>query len=690
MEKEQIINYLKQTPHVKHTLCEMKRFFKIDKLNKILLEMKKEHLIFQNAKKEFLTIEQAGMIVGKLSINRSGMGFIDDEKKGSYKIDQKDLQTAMNGDIVVIQRLKKSFWAKVIAIKQRALDKLVGTIDTSNIKHIFIPDDDRLKAHNIYFSYPKDFMPIDGLKVLVHITRYGKPLFVNLVKVIGHKDDPGVDISSILASYNIPLTFPEDVMQDIKKLAKKVYKKQLNGRKDLRQMPFITIDGDHSKDFDDALTVKKRKNGYHLWVAIADVSTYVKAGSALDKEAQKRSFSTYVIDRVVPMLPHELSNGLASLNPHQDRLTITCEMFINKQGNIVDYEIYPAVINSFARMTYNVVNQILKGDKKKKKEHHSLVKLLQNLWACSLVIRHNREQKGAIEFSTLESEVEVDEKGKAIAIYPRQRDIAEKMVEDCMIAANVSVANYMSKHNIPCIYRIHEKPGMEKMNCFKQVATTLGETFNYVKNDIKPKDIQKFLSSIKDDKEVMLLNNLLLRSMQKAKYDIENKGHFGLAEDNYLHFTSPIRRYPDLIVHRMLWKYVFQGKKRKMKIDIDQNKIFAQHASVQERICTDAEYACLDMKKAEYMGQCIGQKMVGIITNITSFGMFVQLKNTIEGLISLQNMPDDYYQFDEKRMELVGQKRHSVYRVGKEIMIEVIAGNKQRGTVDFALVSNKV
>lgn len=691
--EKRILRYLQTEPRYKHTISHLLESFGMTssadfiRLNHVLEKMEQEYFIFRNARNEFLTQSQAKVIEGRLSVNRMGVGFVDIEDKDSYRIEAPDLATAMNGDLVLIQALKILPFAKVIAIKERAKDTVVGTIFTKSKKVYLELDDERLKERKVRLSYSKDFLPIDGLKVVGHITRYGDPLDVTVLKVIGHKDDPGTDIASILVYHEIPLEFPEEVLEELKSISQEVHPSQFIGRKDLRNQTFVTIDGDSSKDFDDAVSVEKDENGYHLWVSIADVSSYVQENTALDQEAQRRSFSTYVVDRVVPMLPHELSNGICSLNPQVDRLTLTCEMQISKQGEIVSYDVYPSVICSKRRMTYNKVNQILIGNESVIQEYADMGNFFEVLLDCADAIRHQRVDKGAINFEHPETRIDLDERGKPIHIYPKQRGVAEEIIEDCMIVANVSVAKYLKEYGIPGIYRVHEEPSAKRLKEYRHLAEILGKPFTLKTSNVQPKDVQQFLTSIQDENSAPILNMMMLRTMQKARYDIRDIGHFGLAEQDYLHFTSPIRRYPDLIVHRMLWKYMFGENQKKDKDgDNRRNREFAEHASIQERNCSDAEYACLDMKKAEYMQDHLGEYFDGIITGVTHFGFFVQLENTVEGLVQTRSIPGDYYLFHEDRSELVGKRNGVVYRIGQSVKVKVVAANKQKGNVDFELV----
>ena len=657
------------------------------KVSQALSELEKELLLFRADDNQYLTQKQAGVVTGRISINRSGLGFVDREDKESIKIDPTDQNTALDGDIVLVRCKPWETYGQVLKVIERAKDFMIGTFLPRGKRLKFIPDDEKLQDKLLTVKYDQNFLPVEGMKVLCRIQKYGTAIVVYVERVIGYKDDPGVDILAILLDHDIDPQFPETVMEEVKTIPQEIQESDKKERVDLTNETIVTIDGDDSKDFDDAVSVTPVENGWVLKVSIADVSHYVTENSALDEEAFARGCSTYVTDRVVPMLPHELSNGICSLNPYVERLTITCQMNVSHSGKIEEYSIYPSVIRSTERMTYANVNRILDGDEKLQEEYKHLGNLFFDLRDCADAIRASRTAKGAIDFDGTESVVEVDENGHPIDVHARITGHAERIIEDCMIAANVSVANYMKWLDVPSIYRIHESPTAKKMKEFVRISEGMGHKLVLGKTAIYPNELQRYLASVHDIPEYPVLSTMLLRCMQKARYDASCVGHFGLAEDEYLHFTSPIRRYPDLIVHRMLRKYCFQANDNleQRAIDLEKCKEQAEHASIRERNSQDAEYACEDMKIAEYMHERIGKTYAGIISSITNFGMYVKLENTVEGMIRVADLDDDYYEFNKDRFELVGQRGKKTYRIGMPIKVTVAGASKEAGTVDFEI-----
>lgn len=658
---------------------------------KTLQEMEENYEICRTENGAWITGEMAGLYTGKLSVNAKGMGFINNEDGSVVKFDESDQADALNGDTVLYRCQKWQMYGEVVKVLVRAHTKVIGTI-VGSMRPTFVPDDQKLRNKKIKLITPHDFAAVEGLKLQCKIVKYGIHLLtLEFERVVGHKDDPGVDILSVLLDHDIEPEFPEEVMDETMKVEQEVKPEELEGRTDLTNETIVTIDGDDSKDFDDAVGVIKNENGWLLKVNIADVSHYVTEGSALDKEALARGCSTYVTDRVVPMLPHQLSNGICSLNPHVVRLTLTCEMQVNRDGSICDYRLYPSYMRSTERMTYNNVNKILDGDAALCEQYKHLGTLFTDLADCADAIRSHRVAKGAIDFDSDEAKITLDENGEPISIELRDRGHAERMIEDCMIAANVCVANQMKWANLPCVYRVHEEPQAKRIKNFVRVSALLGHKISLGKSSVHPLELQSYLNSMKETPEYPVLSMMLLRCMQKAKYDPNCVGHFGLAEEEYLHFTSPIRRYPDLAVHRMLRRYVFEGCTDQHRLAKDEGLVqeYSEQSSIRERASQDAEYACDDMKKAQYMEKHVGERFDGIITSVTSYGFYVQLPNTIEGLVSIRALDDDYYTYDEDRMELRGSHSHHVYQIGQQVKVVVLGAASETGTIDFAIASNK-
>lgn len=652
-------------------------------LNKALNQLEDDLLIVRNSQNHFMTMDQAGMYQGRISLNKKGFGFVDIDDQQSFYINAKNVNGAMDNDLVLLQVVEGDE-AKVLKVIERDNDNLIATVVGKNL--IIRLDDPRYRDYRLSVVNRKDFKLVKGLKLQIKVLEFKQPLKVEIVRIIGHEDDPGVDISSVLLANGIKLEFAEATLDEANSIPQQVELPELLKRKDLSQRTIVTIDGDDSKDFDDAISIEKIPEGFMLGVHIADVSHYVKENSPLDKEAYERGTSVYVCDRVVPMLPHVLSNGICSLNPGVDRLCLSVDMKIDQQGEVIDYDLYPSVIRSSARMTYNNVNKILAGDPRLQAQYKALVPMFFDMAECAKLIRNRRNDKGAIEFDTDEAYVIVDKNGKPIDIKVRERGVSQAIIEDFMICANECVARIMKFQSLPCIYRVHESPKIEKLKEFALIAKIRGHRFKGDLANIRPLDIQKCLDSFTDEQEHSVLSTMMLRCMQKARYDASCVGHFGLASSEYLHFTSPIRRYPDLIVHRMVRKYLFEQN----YADMDKDEKMVVDAALQSSECEDkATYAqrdVLDMKKAEYMQNFVGQYFDGIISSVTNFGFFVKLDNTVEGLVHVTSLSDDHYTYVPMMMCLQGREKQKRYTLGDKVRIKVIGANKEEGTVDFKVV----
>lgn len=690
--KEEILKYLDAHAKDKRTAKAISEGIEskpsLDDVNKELRLMQSEMLVFTDDEGQYKNREQAGVYEGRISINRAGLGFLDLEDRDSIRITDKEQNTALDGDTVLVKCQSDQTYGTVLKVLQRNKEHLIGTFVNEGHGLHFVPDDIKYQGKSLHVNADKNFTPIEGMKAVCVIKEYGIPLQLELKQTIGYKDDPGVDILSILLDHDIVAEFPDDVMEQVHGIPQEVQPAEKENRTDLTNDITVTIDGDDSKDFDDAVAVKKNDKGWELKVSIADVSHYVTVGSPLDKEALKRGCSTYVTDRVVPMLPHELSNGICSLNPHVVRLTLTCDMQVSEKGVIESYKLYPSYIRSTERMTYGNVNKILDGDEKLIRQYEHLGTLFDDLRDCADAIRKHRIEKGAISFNSSESDIKVDENGHPISVAPAHHGHAEEMIEDCMIAANVSVADFMNQKEYPCVYRVHEQPQARRLKDFVRVSELMGHKLVLGKSDIRPIEVENYLDSVKDTEEYPVLSMLLLRCMQKAKYENICVGHFGLAEEEYLHFTSPIRRYPDLIVHRMLRKYSFEGCTDQKEYAQDKNMTmtYSEQASARERASSDAEFACEDMKKAEFMQDHLGATGEGIITGVTSFGFFVELPDTVEGLVRVSALHDDYYNFDQDRMQLIGSRTRRTFRVGMKVKVICVSASKDNAEVDFGLV----
>ena len=654
-------------------------------------ELEEDTVLIRTRQNKYLTRKQAGLIEGVLSVSRKGIGFIDREGEESIVVPVSDRADALHGDTVLVQQRKGTDEGTVIKVLKRGKQHYTGTFElTTRGLHCTV-DSDRIQEGTYRVRIPKDIRPIEGLKVELAVEKYGTPLRLVVERVLGHKDDPGVDISAVLADHDIEAEFPEAAMKEANAYEQSVSEEETEGREDLRNVITVTIDGDDSKDFDDAVSIEKIPEGWLLRVSIADVSHYVTEGSALDEEAYKRGTSVYVLDRVVPMLPHVLSNGICSLNPQEDRLANTVEMMIAPDGTTVNYRVYPSVIRSDERMTYANVNKIFHGDEALKERYAHLGSLFADLRACARMIRRRRESEGAMEFESTECVIKVNEQGKPDSIERAERGEAEMMIEDFMIAANVAMADLMKKQSFPALYRIHEDPETKRIKDYQNLAYRLGHKLIVQAGSVTPKELRTYLESVKNDPEYPVLSKMLLRCMQKAKYDPVCVGHFSLAEEEYLHFTSPIRRYPDLIVHRMLRKYYFEYGRHTEDLAKDREKMkdYAIQSSLKERNADDAEWDVEDMKKAEYMIDKIGTNAEGIISSVTSFGFYVELPNTVEGLVSIGSLKGDYFRYDPETYSVIGERTKKTYTIGQKVTVKVVGASKETSTIDFEIAEPK-
>ena len=664
-------------------------------LEKLETEFKIYRINNKKNKNKYMLFSETNMHYGKLIVNKRGFGFIDRQGSPSIYIDEVDMNGALNGDLVIVElkdsaEYDKKQEGKIVRIVKRNLGNIVGEFreNKKGNGYLFL-DDERLKM-KIDIEKGKTKGAVYGHKVVVKLTRQiDKHKYLGEVKeILGHKNDPGVDILSIVYKYGINTVFPGEVMDEVDLVPDRVLETEYEGRRDLRDKMIFTIDGDDTKDIDDAINVEVLENGnYKLGVYIADVSYYVKEDSALDLEALDRGTSVYLVDRVVPMLPHKLSNGICSLNPNVDRLSMACEMEINENGKVVDYEIFPAIINSKIQMTYKKVNDYLEKNVVHD-GYEPFTKTLSNMKVLADILRKYKETRGYIDFDIDEMKILVDESCKPIEITLRERGTGEKLIEDFMIAANETVGSHMYHLEVPSIYRVHDKPDPKKIATFISYVESLGLKTIGVKKEYYPADIKEMIDKLRCNPLCKVLAPLLLRCMCKAIYDTNNIGHFGIASKIYSHFTSPIRRYPDLILHRLIRNFYFQGNMDNSTINHFREKLaFASvNSSEKERNSVDCEREVEDMKAAEYMEGHIGEEFDGTISSVMNFGMFVELDNLIEGLISTTSLKDDYYLFNEDTMSLVGERSGKKYRLGDKVRVKVVSASKSEKTIDFSLV----
>ena len=658
-----------------------------------LRELEDSYEIYRSNKNRYMLLENSNLRKGILRMNKKGFGFVEvSGEEEDIFVAPDNINKALNNDTVIVEILNKNSGEKregrIVKTLERDLSTIVGEIYFKKDKGYIIPDDKKLDIQ-LEIDRDKSHGAVDGHKVAVKILRNitRNRYKGEVVRIIGHKNDPGVDILSIVCKYEINDTFPEEVIEELDSIPEVVREQDKKGRKDLTDVTIFTIDGDDTKDIDDAISIEKLKNGnYKLGVHIADVSYYVKEGSPLDKEAMDRGTSVYLVDRVIPMLPHKLSNGICSLNPGVERLAISCVMEIDNNGKTVDYEIFPSIIKSRLQMTYKKVNQVIEKNEIPE-GYEPFVNDLKLMDELSQIIRRAKINRGYIDFDVDEAKIIVDENCHPTDIVLRNRGRGENLIEDFMIQANECVATHIFYMDLPFIYRVHEYPKEEKIRDFISFIQSLGYTVKFNTKDISPKAIQNLINQLKDKKEFKVLSSLLLRNMQKAIYLPQNLGHYGLASKCYTHFTSPIRRYPDTTVHRLLRTYLFNDDMSNQTINKWQEKLIyiAENSSFKERESVECEREVEDMKMAEYMEDHIGEEYKGIISGVTNFGMFIQLDNLVEGLIHVNDMKD-YFSFDEVTQSLIGERTKEKFTLGDEVLIKVKAASKEAKTIDFELV----
>lgn len=632
---------------------------------------------------------------GIFSATQKGFGFviIEGESEDIF-IPENATKGAMHGDKVAIminkERTGKRQEGMVLRILDRGMKEIVGTFQKSKNYGFVIPDNQKF-SHDIFVPKEHTKGAVTGHKVLVTVTNYGDEDHNpegRVVEIIGHSNDPGVDIMSVVKAYDLPVEFPKDVFRVLDFIPDEIDQNEISNRMDIREMQTITIDGEDAKDLDDAVSLTKEGDIYHLGVHIADVTHYVKEGAALDKEAFRRGTSVYLVDRVIPMLPHKLSNGICSLNPGVDRLALSCFIDIDSKGNVIGHRIAETVIRSDSRMTYSDVSKIIEDkDEELIKKYEDLVPMLMLMLELSEVLKSRRHRRGAINFDFPESKIIVDYNGKPIEIREYERNKATKIIEEFMLIANETVAEDYFWQEIPFLYRTHDNPDEEKIKALAIFINNFGYSIRIGNEDIHPKELQKLLNRIEDTPEEALISRLTLRSMKQAKYTVANTGHFGLSAKYYTHFTSPIRRYPDLQIHRII-KENINGRLDEERRSHYEKILYevANHSSRTERRADEAEREVEKMKKVEYMMEHIGEVFDGVISGITNWGIYVELPNTIEGMVRVSEMEDDYYLYDEERYQMVGEHTKKIYKLGQKVKVEVVNADKLLRTIDFAFV----
>lgn len=665
-------------------------------LKEILDALESEGKIHRTQKGKYVK-GQGSRLTGVYQAHARGFGFVvmEDSDKDVF-IPEEESGGALQGDEVEIQITKGSGSrpgqrqeGKVVRIIKRGTSQIVGYYQKNKSFGFVLPDNQKF-LQDVFVPEEKSKGAVTGHKVLVKICSYGgdgKKPEGEVVEILGHVNDPGTDVLSIAMSYELPIEFPEKVKNQAVRVAKPVSSADCAGRKDLRNMKMVTIDGEDAKDLDDAVSLEICDGYYHLGVHIADVTNYVQENSALDREAKKRGTSVYLADRVIPMLPHILSNGICSLNEGEDRLALSCLMKIDKNGTVVDHEIAETVIRVDRRMTYTAVKQILEDqDEEMCRVYEDFVPMFRDMEELSAILREKRHRRGAVDFDFPETKVVLDEIGRPVALKAYERNTATKLIEDFMLAANETVAEDFFWREIPFVYRIHEAPDEEKIRKLAVFLHNFGYTLHIGSNEVHPKEIQKLLSKVEGEPEEPMIARLALRSMKQAKYTPENEGHFGLATSYYTHFTSPIRRYPDLQIHRII-KETLRGRMNEERIRHYQSILeeVTKHASETERRAEEAERETIKLKKVQYMKNYIGEEYEGIISGITKWGMYVELPNTIEGLVHVANMTDDHYEYIEDNYEMRGVHTGKTYHLGQKVNVRVVGADELQRTIDFEL-----
>ena len=668
------------------TIDEMAQVLGFDKQEKKVLrntveELLKEGSLLKIKKEKIVLPERYGVYVGRIDVNKRGFGFVfRGEGKGDIFVPENALKTAMNGDKVQVKLIRENAGTKraegeILEVLERKNSKIIGVYEQTKAFGFVSPEDQKLQ-HDVFISKSNRNFAETGDVVVVEITKWpekGRNPEGIIVEILGKKGDKGVDILTVVKKFNLPEAFPPKVLSYTDTLSETAEEKEFSKRRDLRGDKIMTIDGADAKDLDDAVSVVKLENGlYKLSVHIADVSHYVRENTPLDKEAFKRATSVYLLDLVIPMLPEKLSNGLCSLNPFEPKLALSCDMIIDGEGKVVEHEIYESVIESKLRATYEDVTKVLQGEMNETlAKYEEFVPMIEDMRDLQRILEMKREKRGAIEFDFPESKIKLDKLGKPVEVSLYPREISNKIIEEFMLVCNETVSEHMFWTHMPFIYRVHEEPDEEKLKAFTEFSYNLGYPVKLYAG-IQPKSLQEVLKKVEGKKEEPVLSKLLLRSMMQARYAPENIGHFGLAATYYSHFTSPIRRYPDLLIHRIIKEFL-HGKidEKRVRSLVPIVSEASKQASEMERVAVDAERELDALKKAEFMQQHIGEVFEGIISSVTNFGLFVELPNTIEGLVHITSLYDDYYVYDERYMTLIGERTGKKYALGEKIRVLV-------------------
>ena len=698
--KERILAYMESEGYVPIKRRDMRAMLSVpqedrEKFENLINELIAEGRVFETKKGKLASPKDLQMATGTFIGHARGFGFVTPDAGGEdIFIPASETMGAMQKDRVLYKVLHKAEKSKkadgvIVRILERGQQRIVGTFEAGSKGYGFVVADDKKIAKDIFISRENTKGAVTGHKVVVEITDYGEDRRNpegKVIEILGHINDPGVDILSVIRRYELAVEFPEEVYAEIEHLGTEVAEADKKGREDLRDLLTITIDGADAKDLDDAVSLKRLGNGnFELGVHIADVSHYVRENTALDKEAYARGTSVYLVDRVIPMLPHKLSNGICSLNPHVDRLALSCLMEVNGRGEVVSHRILESVINSDYRMTYTAVREILEdGTPALLEQYAEILPMLEDMEELRQILGEKRRKRGSVNFDLPESKIILDENGKPIDIKPYEKSIATNMIEEFMLVCNETIAENSFWQEMPFMYRSHQEPDEDKLEKMEQFLRGFGYYLRKKDGEIHPRELQKVLQKAEETDEERIITRMVLRSMMQARYTAENGGHFGLAAKYYCHFTSPIRRYPDLEIHRMI-KKMLHGELDEKASTYYRRKMpdWAKHCSKQERIAEDAERDTDALKKVEFMEDKVGQIYEGIISGVTNWGIYVELPNTIEGMVALSQMDDDYYEFDEKKMLVFGKRTKKSYRLGDKVVVSVAKVDRMMGTIDF-------
>ena len=698
--KEKILAYIKSEAYIPMKRRDLRVMMDVPQedrpaFEELLQQLIDEGHVFETRKGKLASPKDLQMATGTFIGHARGFGFVTPDEGGDdVFIPASETMGAMQKDKVLYKVLHKAEKGKkadgvIVKILERGQQRIVGTFEASNKGFGFVVADDKKIAKDIFISKSYTKGAVSGHKVVVEIIDYGEDRRNpegKVVEILGHLNDPGVDILSVIRRYELAVEFPDEVYAEIENLETEVKEEDKIGREDIRDWLTITIDGEDAKDLDDAVTMKKLGNGnYELGVHIADVSHYVREYTELDKEAYARATSVYLVDRVIPMLPHKLSNGICSLNPRVDRLALSCIMEINTRGEVVAHRIAETVINSDYRMTYTAVREILEdGTPELLEQYREIVPMLEEMEELRQILGNKRRKRGSVNFDLPESKIILDENGKPVDIKPYERSISTNMIEEFMLVCNETIAENSFWQEMPFMYRSHQEPDEDKMEKMEQFLRGFGYHLRKKDGEIHPREVQKVLREAEGKPEEHIITRMVLRSMMQARYTAENGGHFGLAAKYYCHFTSPIRRYPDLEIHRMIKKMLHGELDEKSSAKYRQKMPdWAKHCSKQERVAEDAERDTDSLKKVEYMADKVGEIYEGLISGVTGWGIYVELPNTIEGMIALNQLDDDFYEFDDKNMLVYGKRTKKTYRLGDRVVVYVSKVDRAMGTIDF-------